>query len=74
MKKQFNPTVFIGMPVFNSETTIRKTLESIVSQDYDEWKLFISDNSSSDMTRKICEHCCIAGKSDVADPNGRTSS
>lgn len=55
MKKQFNPTVFIGMPVFNSETTIRKTLESIVSQDYNEWKLFISDNSSSDMTRKICE-------------------
>ncbi len=46
--------VFIGMPVYNSESTIRQTLESIVSQDYAEWKLLISDNFSTDSTRQIC--------------------
>lgn len=55
MKDNFSPTVFIGMPVFNSETSIRKTLNSILNQDYTEWKLLISDNFSSDMTLKICE-------------------
>jgi len=47
--------VFIGMPVYNSENTIRQTLESIVCQDYDEWKLLISDNFSTDLTRQICQ-------------------
>ena len=47
--------VFIGMPVYNSENTIRQTLESIVCQDYDEWKLLISDNFSTDLTREICQ-------------------
>ena len=42
------------MPVYNSENTIRQTLESIVYQDYADWKLFISDNFSSDLTRQIC--------------------
>ncbi len=42
------------MPVYNSETTIRQTLQSIVDQDYTEWKLFISDNYSSDLTSQIC--------------------
>ena len=46
--------VFIGMPVCNSENTIRQTLESIVCQDYAEWKLLISDNFSTDLTRQIC--------------------
>ncbi|WP_095681213.1 glycosyltransferase family A protein [Candidatus Nanopelagicus limnes] len=50
-----NPIVFIGMPVYNSENTIRQTLESIVCQDYDEWKLLISDNFSTDLTREICQ-------------------
>jgi glycosyltransferase involved in cell wall biosynthesis len=50
-----NPMVFIGMPVYNSENTIRQTLESIVCQDYDEWKLLISDNFSTDLTRQICQ-------------------
>ena len=47
--------VFIGMPVYNSENTIRQTLESIMCQDYDEWKLLISDNFSTDLTREICQ-------------------
>jgi len=50
-----DPTVFIGMPVYNSENTIRQTLESIVCQDYNEWKLLISDNFSTDLTRQICQ-------------------
>jgi glycosyltransferase involved in cell wall biosynthesis len=54
VERDSNPLLFIGMPVYNSETTIRQTLKSIVDQDYTEWKLFISDNCSSDMTSQIC--------------------
>jgi glycosyltransferase involved in cell wall biosynthesis len=54
VERNSNPIVFIGMPVYNSESTIRQTLESIVSQDYAEWKLLISDNFSTDLTRQIC--------------------
>ena len=49
----------IGMPVFNGEQTIRAALESIVAQDYLEWKLLISDNCSSDKTLDICEEFAL---------------
>ncbi len=51
--------IYIGMPVFNGEQTIRAALESIVAQDYLEWKLLISDNCSSDKTLEICEEFAL---------------
>ncbi|MDP3957989.1 MAG: glycosyltransferase family 2 protein [bacterium] len=46
--------VFIGMPVHNGERFIREALNSIVSQSYGDWRLFISDDGSTDGTREIC--------------------
>lgn len=48
------PLVSIGMPVYNSELTIHKAIKSIVSQDYKNIELIISDNASTDETEKIC--------------------
>jgi len=48
------PLVSIGMPVYNSELTVDKAIESVISQDYKNIELIISDNASSDETEKIC--------------------
>ena len=48
------PRVSIGIPVFNGEKYIAETLDSILSQTYENFELIISDNASTDNTKKIC--------------------
>lgn len=48
------PRVSIGMPVFNAANYIRCAVQSILSQDYEDLELIISDNASTDETASIC--------------------
>lgn len=50
-----NPTVSIGLPVFNGENYLEETLDSILSQTYQDFELIISDNASTDKTQRICQ-------------------
>ena len=45
----------IGVPVFNGEKTISRCIDSLLKQTFDDFKLIISDNASTDSTQKICE-------------------
>lgn len=47
--------VTIGMPVFNNEPTIRRALDSLVSQTFVRFRLVISDDGSTDATASICD-------------------
>lgn len=47
--------ITIGLPVYNAEKTIRKTIDSILSQTFKEFTLLISNNASSDSTHLICK-------------------
>ncbi len=47
------PLVTIGMPTFNAATTVHRALDSIIDQSYDYWRLYISDDFSTDSTRDI---------------------
>lgn len=49
------PSVSIGLPVFNGERFLSKAIESLLSQEFEDFELIISDNASSDGTRDICE-------------------
>jgi glycosyltransferase involved in cell wall biosynthesis len=49
------PAVTIGVPVYNSERFLRKTLRSLLSQDFVDFELIISDNGSTDTSQQICE-------------------
>lgn len=49
------PLVSIGMPVRNGADHLRGALESLRSQTYHHFEIFISDNASTDATREICE-------------------
>jgi glycosyltransferase involved in cell wall biosynthesis len=57
------PHVSIGLPVFNGEKYIKKALDSILAQTYQDFELIISDNASTDQTNQICQ--------DYADKDGR---
>jgi len=48
------PMVSIGMPVFNGEKFLEKSLQSLLAQTYTDFELIISDNASTDKTEEIC--------------------
>lgn len=48
------PLVSIGLCVFNGERFLRKSIESLLSQEYENFELIISDNASEDRSREIC--------------------
>ena len=47
--------ITIGLPVFNGERTIKKTLDSITSQTFTDFQVIISDNNSTDNTPILCD-------------------
>lgn len=50
---QVQPLVSIIMPSYNSELTIKESIDSIIQQSYDNWELLITDDCSSDNTQQI---------------------
>ena len=49
-----NPILSIGMPVYNGERFLRGSLDSLLTQDFEDFELIISDNASTDATPDIC--------------------
>lgn len=50
-----NPTVSVGLPVYNGERYLAEAIESILSQTFTDLELVIADNASTDATQGICE-------------------
>lgn len=55
MDGQNIPVLGIGLPVYNGERFIKKKIESLLSQTFNDFEIFITDNCSTDGTLKICE-------------------
>jgi glycosyltransferase involved in cell wall biosynthesis len=53
MNKEIKIT--IGIPLYNSEQFIKKHIESIYSQTFQNFSIVISDNGSTDKTSEICQ-------------------
>ncbi len=49
-----SPTVCIGLPVYNGGKMLSEAIESILSQDFEDIELIISDNCSTDNTMETC--------------------
>jgi len=45
----------IGLPVYNGAQYITQTLDSLLSQTWEDFEIIISDNGSSDDTQNICQ-------------------
>ncbi|MDJ0734009.1 MAG: glycosyltransferase family 2 protein [Nostocaceae cyanobacterium] len=48
------PCVSIGIPVYNGENFLAKTLDSLLAQTFQDFEIIISDNASTDKTEEIC--------------------
>jgi glycosyltransferase involved in cell wall biosynthesis len=55
MENVNSPLVSVGLPVFNGEKGLATALNALLSQDYINLEIIISDNGSTDRTSEICE-------------------
>jgi glycosyltransferase involved in cell wall biosynthesis len=51
-----NPTVTIGIPVYNGQNYLEQAVDSVLAQSYTDFEVVITDNASTDRTREICEN------------------
>ncbi len=49
-----HPTVSIGMPVYNMESTLQEAIDTVLNQTFTDFELIICDNASDDDTEEIC--------------------
>lgn len=49
------PKVSIIMPVYNAEKTLKRAIDSILSQTFTSWELIMIDDGSTDNSSDICE-------------------
>ncbi|MDD5458523.1 MAG: glycosyltransferase family 2 protein [Phycisphaerae bacterium] len=56
------PKVTVGMPVFNGQSYLRESLDSLLGQSFGDFELIISDNASTDLTGQICEQYAAVDK------------
>jgi Glycosyl transferase family 2 len=49
------PLVTIGIPVYNGERYLSRTIESLLAQTLEDFELVIADNASNDATQSLCE-------------------
>ena len=50
-----NPCVSIILPVYNAEATLRRCVESILAQTWEEFELLMVDDGSTDASGDICD-------------------
>lgn len=55
-----NPSLSVGLPVFNAEGNLRRAVASVLSQDWEDLELVICDNASTDATPKLCAELAAA--------------
>lgn len=53
------PLISIGVPVYNGERFIRRALDSLLAQTYENIEVVICDNASTDNTEAICREYAI---------------
>jgi glycosyltransferase involved in cell wall biosynthesis len=53
------PLVSVIMPAYNAEKYISESIESVLTQSYQNWELLITDDRSHDSTQQIVEEYCL---------------
>lgn len=56
------PLVSIIVPIYNAEKTLRRCIDSILSQTFSDWELLMIDDGSTDQSGTICDQYAIKDK------------
>lgn len=56
------PLISIIVPVYNSEKTLNRCIDSILSQTFHDWELLLIDDGSTDCSGEICDEYAIKDK------------
>src|SRR5688500_5450428 len=48
------PRVSVGVPVYNGERYVARSIEALLAQTFADFELIIADNASTDGTEAIC--------------------
>lgn len=64
MRASINPAITVALPTHNGEAHVRESIESVLSQDTDDFELIVCDDASTDDTWSIVEsyrgpHCRV---------------
>lgn len=57
-----SPLISILVPAYQAEKTIRRCLDSVLSQSCDNYEVVVIDDGSTDSTLSICKEFCIDNK------------
>lgn len=49
------PLISIIVPIYNSEKTLHRTIDSLLDQTFSDWELLLIDDGSTDSSGEICE-------------------
>lgn len=52
----WNPSVSMGLPVYNGSPHLKEAIESLLAQTFGDFEIVISDNASNDDTQDVCEY------------------
>ena len=53
-----NPLISVVIPAYNAELFLDETLESVLSQTYENWECIIVNDGSTDNTEEIAKKWC----------------
>ncbi len=51
-----NPAVSIILPTFNREKLLKRAINSVLAQSFNDWELLILDDGSNDNTAELCSY------------------
>ena len=54
--------VSVITPAYNAERFLQETIQSVLSQTYDQWEMIIVDDGSTDNSGKICDEYADSDK------------
>ena len=55
MNEFMNPQISVIVPVYNSESTLNRCVDSILSQNFKNFELLLIDDGSTDRSGEICD-------------------
>ena len=65
MEQSMESLISIVLPIYNGEKYMRKSIDSVLAQTYENWELLIVDDGSNDNTAVIAQEYAAKASEDT---------